>query len=664
MKKKFSIPAFIVTAIVLTALMPQNGVFKYTFRQGDVWTYPSLSAPFDFPVLKTPKEYRQDLEAVHRNYIPIYKTDSTAYGRAMAYVNSDFPEETGIDSMFRSELALLLDTLYRTGIIGAAEEAAQADTTYVRVIDGNAVHTARRSDLLTDREARKRLTARPEFSGLPGHADPNRYVLPNLQYDRELNDIDLKKQLDRLSASKGFVSKGTPLVSEGQMVDEHVYTVLDSYRTAYLNKGGRFNNWQAIGGNFLYVSIILALSYIFLFYFREEFSRKTGNVLFLLFIYIMMMGLTRLVIDTGFLSVYIIPYALVPFFIVTFYDLRMSIFEYVAVLMLCAVITPFPFEMFFVNLFSGLAGVLVSRSFYLRGRLIRAAGVILLTYALSYVAISAMQENSLRDIRWGTLVWFVANAGLLFTLYQLIYLFEKLFGFVTNITLFELSDTNQPLLRELAEKAPGTFQHSLQVANLAEAAAKEIGANPLYARTGALYHDIGKTCNPLFFIENQSGNYNPHKELDPRESAEIIRKHVTDGVQLARKHNLPSVLIDFISSHHGNSRIYYFYHNYLKEHGPEGLDEADFRYPGPLPVSKETTICMMADAVEAASRSLTGYSEAEIQTLIDKIVNIQIEEGQFAESQLSFREIMTIKKVFCQKISGIHHTRISYPDRA
>ena len=663
MKKRFSIPAFIITAIILTALMPQSGVFKYTFRQGETWSYPSLSAPFDFPILKTPKEYRRDLESVHRNYIPIYHVDSTAYNRVLTLIKTDFPIEREEDSILQAKLFSLLDTLYRTGIIGVAEEAAQTDTTYVRVVYGGTIHTVRRKDLLTDQAAKNRLLSWSELSVFPGHVDLNRYVIPNLLYDRELNDIDLKRQQDRLSASKGFVSKGTPLVSEGQMIDEHIYSVLDSYRTAYLNKGGRFNNWQIIGGNFLYVSIILALSYIFLFYFRKEFSKKTGNVLFLLFIYIMMMGLTRLVVDTGFLSVYIIPYALVPFFIITFYDLRMSIFEYVAVLMLCAVITPFPFEMFFINLFSGLAGILVSRSFYLRGRLIRAAGVILLTYALSYIAISAMQENSLQDIRWGTLVWFVANAGLLFTLYQLIYLFEKLFGFVTNITLFELSDTNQALLRELAEKAPGTFQHSLQVANLAEAAAKEIGANPLYARTGALYHDIGKTCNPLYFIENQSGNYNPHKELDPKESAEIIKKHVTDGIQLARKYNLPSVLVDFISSHHGNSRIYYFYHNYIKKHGSEGLKETDFRYPGPLPVSKETTICMMADAVEAASRSLAVYTEAEIQGLIDKIVNIQIEEGQFAESQLSFQEIMTIKKVFCQKISEIHHTRISYPDR-
>ena len=683
MRRKYisSIIVFAITAINITALMPVNGFFKYNYKLGHEWAYKDLTAPFDFPILKTEKELAEDIKEMNEHYIPIYELDSISAQTALNNILLDFnispqdlnPAKTdSLNDLKKAGIILYnkLKELYSVGIISKTEEEYRQNSgtpQIIRIINGNTISSAALNTLYNTEQAKEEIEKAINRSSVTHIPDieafqTGKYIGANLIYNEDLNNLTKKEEQDKISVSKGFISKGSVIISENQMIDDNLFNILNSFRAEYHKNEGP-TEFSVILGNFIYVAVILSLSYIFLFFFRKEFSKSFGNILFLLFIFIMMAFITAIVNKVEVLSIYMIPFAIVPLYIVTFYDLRMSIFEYVSVLMICSVMTAIPFETFFINLFAGLSGIFVLQNAYHRTRLFVTTGVILLTYIVSFIAISLMQEPDISLIKWQILPWFVVNVILLLALYQLIYFFEKIFGFVTNITLFELCDTNQFLLRELAQKAPGTFQHSMQVANLAEAAAKKIGANALYARTGALYHDIGKMVHPIYFIENISGSFNPHDKLAPEESARIIKQHVSDGIKLAKKHNIPSVIIDFIASHHGDSIIYYFYHNYLQQHDGKIEDESLFRYNGPLPVSKEATICMMADAIEAASRSLKEYNYATISALVDKIIETQISGKEFSQSMLSFGEITVIKSVFKEKLANVYHSRIEYPER-
>ena len=368
------------------------------------------------------------------------------------------------------------------------------------------------------------------------------------------------------------------------------------------------------------------------------------------------------VVHTQWLNIYVIPFAIVPIFVMTFFDVRMAVFEFVVSLLFCMLIVPKPMEFFLVNFVAGIVGLFVLRSSYRRNRMFLATGGVLLASVITYTAMQMIQLGGLSEIKFGEYFWFLLSAVFLLGLYQLIYIIEKLFGFVSDITLLELSDTNQKLLLELSHKAPGTFQHSMQVANLAEAVAKVVRANPLLARTGALYHDIGKIANPEYFVENQTAGYNPHSNLSPAESAAVIRSHVNEGVALAHKNRIPKVVLEFIESHHGTSLIYYFYSKQMSL-TPDEVRREDFVYPGPLPRGKEVTICMICDAVEAASRTLEEYSMESISDLVDKIVEIQTRGHQYDQSELSLKEIAAVKEELKIKLANIYHARIAYPER-
>jgi putative nucleotidyltransferase with HDIG domain len=422
------------------------------------------------------------------------------------------------------------------------------------------------------------------------------------------------------------------------------------------------NNVIIRGGYLILIAILLLLNFVFMKYFRTEFTRDLRNVLFMLTIYLFMALLCMAVVKTEWLSVYVIPFAIVPIFVMTFFDVRMAVFEFIVSLFFCMLIVPKPMEFVVVNFIAGIVGIFVLRSSYRRNRMFLATGAVLLSSIITYTAMQMIQLGGFSDIKLGEYLWFLLGAIFLLGLYQLIYIIEKLFGFVSDITLLELSDTNQKLLLELSHKAPGTFQHSLQVANLAEVLAKVVGANPLLARTGALYHDIGKMAKPEYFVENQTAGYNPHTDITPVESAAIIRGHVSEGVALAHKNRIPKVVLEFIESHHGTSIIYYFYSKQMNL-TPEGVNREDFVYPGPLPRSKEVTICMICDAVEAASRTLDDHSFESLSDLVDKIVEIQTRAHQYDQSELSLKEIAAVKEELKIKLANIYHARIAYPER-
>ncbi|MDE6482810.1 MAG: HDIG domain-containing protein [Rikenellaceae bacterium] len=660
-----TIIAFVAATIALAAIMPLGSVFKYDYHRGDMWHYGDLVAPFDFPVLKSSAEREADLKRFNETFIPIYECDTTVAARMSASLeeNMYLPE---VDASRRAEVMRALGEklvqIYRDGIIAESDNVSSDGL--IRVIRDGRISTFSKVNFYTPEEAKAALREVVVGFGIsPAGVRFDRYITPDIVYDEELSTLSFEEGRAGLSASKGFVAKGTPIIAKGSIIEGYTADVLDSFKSEYMNSHRHGSFMAAVAGNLLYVSIVMVMSYVFLIYFRNGFSLNFGYVLLLLFIYLMMMILTVTVENIPALSIYLIPYAVVPFFIVTFYDMRMSIFEYVSVLLVCAIATESPFDTFFINLFSGLAGIFVLQNAYHRARIFIATAAVLICYMLTYVAVSFFHEQGFSSIEWGNLLWFFGNVVLLLALYQLIYLFEKIFGFVTNITLLELCDTNQSLLRELSEKAPGTFQHSLQVASLAEEAVSAVGGDPLLARTGALYHDIGKSLNPAYFTENMAaGAENPHDSLEPEESAQIIKQHVTDGYRLAKKNNLPGKIIDFIMTHHGDSIIYFFYHKYKELHG-DVYDESLFRYPGPRPISKETGICMMADAVEAASRSLRSYDEQSVAELIDKIVSTQMSEDQFSRSMLSIQDINTVKEVFRNKLTNMYHKRIAYPER-
>lgn len=666
--------AFIVTALLLTAMVKSTGAFKYRYAVGEKWAYSDLIAERDFSIVKSEDDLHRSRIEFDRKFMPIYRFSVNSSENAKSKVLQDYgvtlQEVRSSDSVFLSKgkrlgaaIYLRLEQIYDRGVMPEQTVVSVSDSS-MRVVRDGVLQVKRFKELLTIQQAKEWVVNRvsESFSSLPRDT-LERYVLSNILPDQNLTETFKSQEFDNIALTKGFVPKGTILVNEGDVIDHPKAELIDSYvREINNNDKSDIGNIYKKIGNLLYIVALLFLTFVFLVYVRSKFAEHLGNILFILFIYLLMMGLTRVTMMIDGVSLYIVPFAVAPLYIMTFYDIRMSIFEFFSILFVCIVTTPAPFELMFVNAIAGMSGVFVLQNSYHRKRVFRAVAAILGGYVFGFVTINFMKFSSWEAIEWMQMLWFIPNVLIVLALYQLIYVFEHIFGFFTNITLFELCDTNRSILQELAQKAPGTFQHSLQVANLASAAAKRIGADSLLARTGALYHDIGKMNNPVYFIENVSGEFNPHNNLDPLQSAEYIKQHVIDGVALAKSANIPSVIVDFITSHHGDSLIYYFYHAHKRNNG-EDVDENAFKYLGPPPATKEQAICMMADAIEAASRSLKEYSHETIKELVDSIVDTQIEQKQFINSPITLAEIELVKDEFVQKISLIYHTRIAYPSR-
>jgi putative nucleotidyltransferase with HDIG domain len=412
----------------------------------------------------------------------------------------------------------------------------------------------------------------------------------------------------------------------------------------------------------LLITLIFLALFWFIFYFRKDILISRPQTLFTLGLIVVMVGLTRAASTNEAVSVYVIPFVLVPIFLKTFFDIRYALFVHMITLLLAGFWVPNSYQFVLMNFLAGLVGVFSLRSYYKRGILFYTAIFVMAAYALIYIILSLLQEGDFNQINWVDVLWIAGNGLLILTVYPLVFLFERIFGFLSDATLFELSDTNQPLLRALAEKAPGTFQHSLQVASLAEEVVMKVGGNSLLIRAGALYHDIGKMDNPQYFIENQHEGSNPHNELDERTSAKMIISHVPNGVEIAKRYGLNEHIIDFISSHHGTSTVQFFYRTFINTNPGKEVDISEFTYPGPKPTSKENAVLMMADSVEAASRTLKAYTSDTISDLVENIVSRQEEEGQFSEADITFADISAAKEIFKIRLSNIYHSRIEYPE--
>jgi len=676
---------------IILLLFPLEGKFRYEFQKGKPWMHEVLIAPFDFPIYKTENQLQTEQDSIMMDFIPYFELDTAiqdAQINAMQslvdrewedyldQINTEINQPDILKQSYKEEIAGILSGLYRAGIVQdplRLENLNNRDN-LINVIRGQLVNERQVSSVYTQRNAYERLMQELQLLGNELQPDLNqdeRFVAkveaidliePNLFYDEQTSEQVRATMLSDVSLTEGMIQAGEKIIALGEPVSEEKFQILQSLQREFIDNREVTRNYNLIFlGQFLLVSFAFLVLYLFLYHFRPEVLQSGSKTFLIVLLVVMFASLATLVIRSESLSIYAVPFVVLPIIIKTFYDARIALFVHLITILLIGFWAPNGFEFVFMNFIAGVVTLFALRNIYRRGILFIAAIFALLSYSLVYTGTSLLQEGQFVNIDWTRYVWFAGNSLLVLASYPLIYIFEKSFGFVSDATLVELSDTNQPLLRKLAEKAPGTFQHSLQVANLAEEAVLNVGGNTLLVRTGALYHDIGKMDTPSYFIENLTTNHNPHDNLEFEESAEKIIGHVSKGVEIAKKNKLPEIIVDFIRTHHGTTTVQYFYRSFIKKYPEAEVDVAKFTYPGPKPYSKETAILMMADATEAASRSIRKFSKEIINDLVEHIIDHQFKEKQFDNVDLTLKDITTVKEVFKQKLQNIYHARIEYP---
>lgn len=654
---------YAVACLILVLILPTEGSLLYEYKTGHPWTYESLYAPFDFPVQKSEKALEDEKRHILEDQWPYYTLTELSVETAMARIRSYYKQIPSADSVeWEATGRMVLHKIYAKGVRnmehGFLKDSLHTPT-YLVILNGSEAEQVPQEETYTEAEAGAYFheTMARKFAWMRENGLTQ--LPPNLIFNERLTVKMREEQLSNISPTQGMVALGEPILRKGEIVSERSNMILESLRKEYQQRIG-FTGREGMQrlGIFIFVFCILTCLYIFLFKFRNAVVMDIKKSSFILLLMILMVGLTILLSRSeSKLSIYIIPFVIVPIYIDTFFDSRLATFSNIAIILLLGFFVPNGFEFCLLNLVVGTVAIYSMKDAHRRGRLFSMALLIFLSYSVMYFGTSLVKTGSIESMSWLDFVWFGINALLVIFGYQLIYLFEKMFGFLSDSTLVELSDYNHPLLRELAEKAPSTFQHVLQVANLAESATRKVGGNPLLARAGALYHDIGKMKNPTYFIENILDSDNPHKQLTPEQSAGIIIAHVPEGVAIARKHRIPQDIIDFIQTHHGTSYVGYFLNEYRRLN-PNTGDISHFRYPGPKPMTKEQGILMMADAIEASSRSMGQPSEKGINELVENIINYQINQQQHNNLPLSLKEITIIKQVFKQKLVNIYHDRI------
>ena len=664
---------FAISAFIIVLLLPAEGKFKYEYQKGKPWKHDNLVAPYSFPINKTAEELDAEVQTVKTNTKLYFRTDSLVAAAKIAEFRKA-AEEKGkekkdgkVPEKDIQHCAEILETIYAKGIIRLGEELENKDAEFVfQLVDGNESRDAKFGEFYTIQaaynQAQEKLKGMSErekdfFADLLANA-----ITHNIFYDQETTSKIMEDEMNAISRDRGMVEEGVRIIDKGDIVDYDKFQKLESLRANYETKGGVNSKFYLIYlGHSIMIGLSLMVLYLFLVLFRKQIAIDNLKVSFLLLIVLLMVFAARMINNVSTLSIYIVPFALLPVIVRTFFDTRVALFTHLVTTLIIGYFVPNGYQFVYLQLMAGIVSIFSFVNMQKRVQLFLSAGLIFITYCTAYFAMSVVQEGNITTIDTMYFAWFGISVLLTLFAYPLIFIFEKIFGFVSEATLLELSNTNGKLLRELATKAPGTFQHSLQVANLTESALFQIGGNVLLARTGALYHDIGKMDAPSYFIENQVSGINPHDELEFDESAHIIINHVLKGIEKAKKANIPDSVIDFIRTHHGTTMVQYFYRNYLKNYPEEEVDKKLFTYPGPIPFSKETAVLMMADSVEAASRSLKSYTSETIEKLVDDIINHQVAENQFVNTDITFRDITQIKKIFKKKLTNIYHVRIEYP---
>lgn len=661
---------FIATVSVIVYFLPNEGKFNYQFDINKPWKYGLLQASFDFPIYKNDIQVQKEQDSILADYQPYFQIDKEAEKNVLSKLREDYNKTLrhslpGTDYVRYIERTL--KALYEDGIIAGNDLKRMEEDSIIaiRLVDKNVATSRFIDQLYTVKEAYEYLLNADTThykKKILQQCNLNDYITPNLVYDEEKSEAAQKDLLSNISWANGFMLNGQKIIDRGEIVDEQTYNILESLRKEWEKRSDSVQEKRlTLAGQILYVGIFLFCFMAYLELFRADYYERKGTLTLLFALIVFFPVLSSIMVEQNLSSIYVVPFAMIPIIVRVFLDSRTAFMAHVTIILLCSITLRFPHEFILLQVVAGMVAIYSLRELSQRSQLLRTALVVFISYALLYFAFELIHEDDLTKLNTRMYIYFMINGILLLFAYPLLFLLEKIFGFTSDVTLVELSNINNSLLREMSEVAPGTFQHSLQMANLAAAAANKIGGKSQLVRTGALYHDIGKMVNPAFFTENQSG-VNPHKSLSYEQSAQVIISHITDGLKLAEKHNLPKVIKDFISTHHGRGLTKYFYISYKNEHPDEEVDQEKFRYPGPNPFTKEQAVLMMADSVEAASRSLPEYTEESISTLVDKIIDTQVSEGYFKECPITFKDIATVKALFKEKLKTMYHTRISYPE--
>ena len=660
----------LTSSLLILYILPFGGKFKYEFQKGRAWQYPDFYSPFDFSILKTSEELNKDKDEVLKGLKPYLRSNINLRDNVFKNYDVEF-----YNFFSKENLKFQADSLYSFGV-------KQLNEIYeFGVLPPNYIHKGNESIFLIQKQTEISINInqlfRPEaiFDFLRKKLMNSVYeeyedtfndlffeiISPNITLDNEFFEKQKQQSLQNISRSKGFIAYGDFIVAEGELVDDKTYKILDSLRSEFISKQGEQNSFWIIFGYSILIVLTFTLLLLFLHSYRFEIYENNRKLTFIFFnILIVIMAVTAITnYNTDY--VFAVPICILPLIIKAFFDARLGLFTHVLTILLLGFIVPNSFEFVFLQITAGIITIQSVEQLYRRANLFISVGQIVLVYIIGYFAFTSIQEGSILKLNFTPVGLFMLNGLLMLFVQPLIYIYERIFGLISDVSLLELSDTNSILLKELSDKAPGTFNHSLQVANLAEAAANEIGANTLLVRVGALYHDIGKLKSPSYFSENQTASVSPHDELSPLKSAKIIIDHVIEGIMIAEKYKIPDRIIDFIRTHHGTSFVYYFYKK-QQELTPKNIDTDKFKYPGPKPFSKETAILMMADSVEAASKSLKAPSHNDLKLFIDKIIDGKMSEKQFNLSDITFSEIETVKKVLYKKLINVYQLRIEYPE--
>jgi putative nucleotidyltransferase with HDIG domain len=652
-------------------MFPKTGKFKYNFERGKPWQSENLYAPFNFAIKKSSEEIAEETKDISDRSTLFFNVDVSVKNEVKNSFESQFKLAFS-DSIPKLELNILfdvgeriIDDLYLYGILNEnynfpenktvtilEERVEKQSTLYSNLVSQDEVSSIINKTLVD----RNLSNFKTQFTSLFFDL-----IQPNLEYDKSFTEKVIKEEVDKIAFTRGSIEKETLIISKGEIVEGDKFQILESLKSEFESQVWNASNYIWILFAYtLLVSLALLMLLLFLRKYRVEVFENNTKVTFIFFNILLMVFITTMVVNYNSKYIYVVPICILPLVFKAFFDARLGLFAHVITVLLLGSIVPNSYEYMFLQIIAGIVTILTVSELYKRANLFISVGQITLIYIIAYFAFFVIHEGSIDTIKWEIFIWFILCGLATLFVQPLIYIYEKLFGLVSDVSLLELSDTNTKLLKELSNKAPGTFHHSLNVANLAEACANEVGANAMLIRVGALYHDIGKMKNPTYFIENQSTGINPHDEMSSKESARIIIDHVITGIEIAKKYNLPDRVIDFIRTHHGTSMVYYFY---MKEKGLEDdVDKIDFCYPGPKPFSKETAILMMCDSVEAASKSLKEPTSTKIDAFVENIINKQIEEDQFLNANITFKEIQAIKKVLKYKLANIYHLRIEYPE--
>lgn len=670
-RKSFIKMLSFVGAVVLTIyFFPREEKFRYHFQEGKPWKYGLLTAPFDFPVYKSDEVVKQEQDSILQSFSPYFKIESARSALQVEAWKNSYADKlhTTITPVLFQLVERSLQTVYRKGIVSASEyeKLKKNGDDEIMVLENDLAKPVSLNNIFSVRTAYEYIIRAADTDydkHLLQSCDLNNFIVENLLYDSVVTDKVKQELLQKITVSSGMVQTGERIIDRGEIVSPQTYQILRSFETISLKKTV---NRDKFGLSLLGQTIVVCSLFIFLYLFMTLFRwRMFSHLNSVLFVLLMIVGITMvayIAVDFRVLGIYLVPYAILPIVMCTFLDSRVALYTGMIAILLSSFAAPFPLEFIFLQIMAAMAAIYSLRDLVKRSQLVRCSIIVFCTYCICYVGYTLVIEGDWSKINLQMFLYFGINSILLLFAYLLIYLLEKMFGFISNVTLVELSDINSPILRQLSENCPGTFQHSLQVSNLAAEAANKIGANAQLVRTGALYHDIGKLANPAFFTENQIGGINPHDKLTYEQSAQIIISHVKDGVKIADRIQLPPRVKDFIVTHHGKSKTKYFYNSFKNKYPDKEIKDELFTYPGPNPSTKETAILMMADSVEAASRSLKEYSETSISQLVENIINGQMMDNLLKDTPLSFRDIETIKQVFIEKLKTIYHTRISYPE--